>query len=92
VAKIKIDGPKRRVYLLSTLCLPYVYPNNPIDAVLRRTNGTAIYNHGDGEVSIVNINPALLVIRVSRTHNVQPEMSTDAVRRTIGPIQDCTCN
>jgi hypothetical protein len=45
-------------------CLPYVYVMSThatlLDALLRRTNSTTIYDHGDGEVSTVNIKPARL--------------------------------
>jgi hypothetical protein len=63
-----------------------------LDALLRRTNDTAIYDHADGEVPIVNINPARLGSRVIRILNLHPETSIDAIRRTMGPIQDCIGN
>ena len=63
-----------------------------LKALLRRTNDPAIYDHGESEVSVFNINPAGIDSRVIRILHLPPEMSTDAVRRTMGPIQDCADN
>jgi hypothetical protein len=63
-----------------------------LDALLRRTNGPTIHDQGESEVSTVNINPTGLGIRVIRILHLLPEMSTDAIHRTMGPIQDYTSN
>ena len=80
MATIQIDGPKRLFYLKSTQA-------TILDVLLRRTNDTAIYDLSDGELSIVNINPARLGIRVIRIFNLLPEMPADAIHRTMGPIE-----
>jgi hypothetical protein len=83
VATIQINGPKRCLYLMSTEA-------TLLDALLRRTDSPAIYDNGESELSIVNINPAGLGGRVIRILHSLPEMSTDAISRTMGPTQDCT--
>ena len=85
MATIQIDGPKRRFYLISTEA-------TLLDAFLLRTNGPAIYDHGEWEIPIVKINPAELGCEVIRMHHLLPEMSTDAIHRTMGPIQECIGN
>jgi hypothetical protein len=83
VVTIQINGPERRSYLMSTEA-------TLLDALLRRTNGPSIYDHGESELSIANINPAGLGSRVIRILHLLPEISTDAIRRTMGPTQNCT--
>jgi hypothetical protein len=79
-----MDG-KRRFYLVSTEA-------TILGALLRRANFLAIYDHGEGQLSIVNTNPAGLGSRVIHILHLLPEMCTDAVRRIMSPIQDCTGN
>jgi hypothetical protein len=81
IRKIKIDGPRRRVFIKFVT-------NEKTQTVLRSTKGRLEYRHEDGEVPKVRIDVARMGMRRVRIAKLPSEVPNRVLRDTMSKYGD----